>query len=280
VTMRRQRHATFLGLLGVLCRLAVPSCVACSEPTVLVGSNTVPPSCAVAPAAPKANLGLDSFYEKYLDGAGIPVVASAKVSDEALRQACVITAHVVRRRDDVRLSMINKNLRVAVLGVNEVTMDIPEYSDLPATAGRNWNQERGEGATEARPVASVGEENLLCLATDLQAGESILVDVLAYAIDDFGLSIVDADFDTRLSAAYQAATSAGLWQNTMAGQRSAYYFAEGVQDWYDANNQASPPDGVNNEINTRAELEAYDPALAQIISENFAIDDWRPRCPR
>jgi hypothetical protein len=255
------------------------SFVACSEPTVLVGSNSVPPSCAVAPVAPPASLGLASFYGKYLDAAGIPVVSSANVSDEALRRACVITSHVVRKRDDARVSMIRTNLRVGVIGVNEVTLDIPEYSNLPTVAGRNWNQERGEGATEVRPVASVGEENLLCLATDTYAGEAILVDTLAYAVHDFGLSRVDASFDTRLAAAYQAALDAGLWQNTMAGKDTTFYFAEGVEDWYDANQQSNPPDGVHNYVNTRAELEAYDPTLAQIISENFVIDDWRPRCP-
>ena len=246
---------------------------------MLVGSNTVPPSCAVTPALPPASLGLNSFYGKYLDGAGIPVVSSANVSDVALRQACVITSHLVRKRDDVRLSMISKHLRIAIIGVNEVTLDIPEYSDLPPVSDRNWNQERGEGATEVRPVASVGEENLLCLANDPYAGASILVDTLAYAINDFGLSLVDSSFDSRLSAAYQAATNVGLWQNTMAAQKVAYYFAGGVQDWYDANIEANPPNGVYNEVNTRAELEAYDPPLAQIISENFVIDDWRPRCP-
>lgn len=259
--------------------LAIPTFMACSEPTVIVGSNGVPQSCAVTPAAPPASLGLDPFYGKYLDGNGIPVVSSPGVSDEALRRACTITSHLTRKRDDVRLSMIDKRLRIAVIGVNELTLDIPEYSDLPLNSTRNWNQERGEGATEIRPVASASEENLLCLANDAYAGESILVDTLAYAIHDFGLSIVEPSFDVRLTAAYQGAINAGLWQDTMAGQNTSFYFGEGVEGWYDANRQSNPPDGVHNHVNTRAELELYDPALAGLIAEQFVIDDWRPRCP-
>jgi len=264
---------------GFLVSLALPGLVACSEPTVYLGSNTVPAACAIKPALPPARLALDSFYQKYLDANGIPVVASVNVSDEALRQACVITSHLTRKRDEIRNSMQSKKLRVAIIGVDELTLDIPEYSDLPANSARNWNQERGEGATQIRPVCSAGEENLLCLTNDRYAGESILVDTLAYAIHDFGLSIVDAGFDAQLNTAYQTAIGAGLWQGTMAGQDTTFYFAEGVQDWYDTNNQASPADGVHNSVNTRAELEVYDPALAAIVAEQFALDDWRPRCP-
>jgi len=251
----------------------------CSEPTVYVGSNAVPQSCAITPSAPPSQLSLDSFYQKYLDAKGTPVVSSGQVSDAALRQACIITSHLTPKRDDVRQSLLDNHFRVAVIGVNEVTLDIPEYSDLPTNSDRNWNQERGEGATVARPVSSAGEENLLCLSGDIYAGESILVDTLAYAVHDLGLSLVDSTFDTRLDAAYQAAINAGLWQNTFAAQSAGFYFAEGVEDWYDANQQADPPDGVHNFVNTRAELDAYDPTLAEIISEQFAVDDWRYHCP-
>jgi hypothetical protein len=273
-----RRHVG-IGLFGFWIPLVTPGFVACSEPTVYLGSNGVPQACAVTPTVPPASFGLNSFYRKFLDGNGIPIVSSAQVSDVALRQACVITSHMTRKRDDVRRSMISKNLRVAVIGVLEVTLDIPEYSDLPPTSGRDWNQERGEGATEVRPVCSAGEENLLCLADDPYIGGVVLVDTVAYAIRDFGLSVVDPNFEPRLKAAFQAATNAGLWQNTAAGQETAYYFAEGVQDWYDANQQADPADGVHNFVNTRAELEAYDPTLAAMIAEQFVIDDWRPRCP-
>src|SRR5262245_11461579 len=41
------------------------------------------------------------FYEKYLDVNGIPVVAAARVEDEALRRAREIVGHMLAGRPDV-----------------------------------------------------------------------------------------------------------------------------------------------------------------------------------
>ena len=38
-------------------------------------------------------------------------------------------------------------------------------------------------------------------------------------------------------------------------------------------------DGIHNQINTRAELERYDPELARLIAEAFANNTWRWRAP-
>jgi hypothetical protein len=248
--------------------------IACSAPMVYVGSNDAPDPCAVAPALPPASRGIDVFYQKYLDANGIAIVASVNVADAALRQACIITTHMTRKREDVRQSMVQKGLRLAIIGASEVTLDIPEYADLPVER----NQKRGELASLTTPVCSVGEENLLCLKNDPHTGAAILVDTLAYAIKDLGLSFVDPNFQPELDAAYAAATSAGLWQNTLAAKYSNFYFPGGVMAWYDAAHEADPADGTYNFVNTRVELEAYDPTLAAIIAEQFVSDDWRPRC--
>ena len=59
---------------------------------------------------------------------------------------------------------------------------------------------------------------------------------------------------------------AGLWAGTYAATNADEYWAEGVQSWFDLND---PPGLVHNEINKRAELEEYDPALASLIQEAF-----------
>ncbi|HEY3496639.1 MAG TPA: hypothetical protein VGK73_18195, partial [Polyangiaceae bacterium] len=101
---------------------------------------------------------------------------------------------------------------------------------------------------------------------------------LGHALRSLGLLDSDPEWGPGLRAAYDAATAAGLWANTHAGTSAAQYWAEGVQDWYDANREAVPGDGVHNEINTRAELKAYDPELAALIAESVPEDDWRPVC--
>ena len=245
--------------------------------TKLLGSNDVAASCLVAPSAPPA--GTSSFYAKYLDGNGVPVLSSAAVSDTALRSACVIVAHMLSRRDDVRAEVGVLQMRVAVIGVDEVTTNIPEYANLyQMFPGQEWDALRGVGATRIIPVASVGEENLLCLAGDIFAGETLLIQTFATAVL-LGLEDVDGTFDGRLEAAYDAALAADLWRNTYAAANPIEYYAEGVQAWFDANPNVSPPDGTHNDINTRAELRAYDPALAALIAESMPDDAWRPSCP-
>jgi hypothetical protein len=128
------------------------------------------------------------------------------------------------------------------------------------------------------PVSSAGEENLLCLSNDMFAGEKLLVQTFATAVL-LGVEKVDDTFESRLSAAFQAATSAGLWRNTYASANEIEYYAEGVQSWFDANPDVSQTDGTNGPINTRGELKAYDPALAALIAETMPDDAWRPKCP-
>lgn len=67
----------------------------------------------------------------------------------------------------------------------------------------------------------------------------------------------------------------GLWAKTYAAKNAGEYWAEGLQSWFDANLQADPPNGIHDHVNTRAELEAYDPALARLIAETFAHVEWR-----
>jgi hypothetical protein len=123
----------------------------------------------------------------------------------------------------------------------------------------------------------VGEENLLCLDEDLYVGESIAIHSIAHGLRGLGIVEVDPDWDVRLRAAYDAALSAGLWTDTFAATEPSQYFAEGVQSFYDAN--LDPPNALHNEIDTRSELERYDPELASLISEYVPTDDWRPACP-
>src|SRR6185503_19418330 len=109
------------------------------------------------------------------DADGIPVLASGAVADTAVVTACNIVMHMLSARADVRDAMIAQQQRVAIIGVDEFTTDIPEYANLYTMfPGGNWDRLRGVGATRQIPVASVGEENLLCLQDDVFAGETLL----------------------------------------------------------------------------------------------------------
>lgn len=230
---------------------------------------------------PPAALRLAPFYRKYLDAEGVPIVASDKVPDAALHAAREVVTHMLAGRPDIVARLQAARIRVAIMAETELTIDIPEHADLyTAFPGTDWNaRARGLGATLARPASSAAEENLLCYPSDRYRGESILVHEFAHTVYLIGVQPHDAGFAAELVAAFDAARAAGKWTGTYAASNVEEYWAEGAQDWFDANLEASPPNGIHNEINTRAELEAHDPALAGLLRRVFGDRSWRHDCP-
>jgi hypothetical protein len=224
--------------------------------------------------SPPAALGLDPFYQKYLDANGIPVVASVRVSDAALLAAREIIVHMLSARADVREAMIGAGARIGVMASSEVTTDIPEHRDLYVTfPGVDWNRHRGLGGTLLRPVTTVGEENLLCEPTDVHFGESVLVREFARAVYEIGLRPLDGGRFARLvRRAYRGALEAGLLTGTDGAISDVDYWAEGVQSWFNANLAVPRPNDAGNVVDARAELRARDPALAALIGQVFADD--------
>ena len=256
-----------------------------SGPTEDTGTGDTPDAagssgCEAALTPPPATLQLDAFYTKYLDAHGVPVVSSAAPSDDALRVVCRLAVRMMQKRDDVRLAAIERSLRIGVMGIDQVTTDMPEHADLnevfPAT---DWDERaRGLGATVDRPLSSCAEENVSCLAGDRYVGENIFVHEFSHSL--YGLGVVHAEpaFAGRLRAAYEASLEAGRWANTYAAENADEYWAEGVQSFLGVNLESIPSNGIHNEIDTRAELETYDPALFELVAEIFEPVDL-PLCP-
>lgn len=220
---------------------------------------------------PPADWGLSPFYTKHVSLNGFPVLGSAKVSDYALFEAAYIVDRMLADRPKILEALTAARVRLAVMAFDERTIDIPEHSDLtPATY---WNRRaRGLGATRQRPAVSCAEENLLGFPGDPYSTENILVHEFAHAIHEMGMSRLDRTFDDRLRLAFEAAKAEGLWQGTYAMTNRSEYFAEGVQSWFDTNR---PPDDQHNEIDTREELQKYDPRLSALILEVFGENAWR-----
>src|SRR6478736_5262420 len=65
--------------------------------------------------APPASLGLNSFYKKYIDADGIPVISSENVADQALLNAKAIVVEMIKTIPAVKAKMIENHIRVAVI---------------------------------------------------------------------------------------------------------------------------------------------------------------------
>jgi hypothetical protein len=194
--------------------------------------------------------------------------------------ACEIVVKLIEKRPEIAAKLRENHIRVGVMAESEVTTDMPEHSDLnEAFPGTDWDtRARGLGATLERPLTSCGEENLLGLAGDRYAGESILTHEFGHTVWELGVMLLPGGSakQAELLAAYDAAIAAGTFANTYAATNDKEYWAEGVQDWFNTNLEASPPDGIHNSIDTRAELRAADPELARLASEVFVDDAWVP----
>lgn len=223
----------------------------------------------------RRTFALAPFYQKHLLVGGLPVVGSAKVSDDALREAAWLVEHLMAARPDVLHAMASNHTRLAVMAWNEYTTDIPEHAGL--TPKVYWDRRaRGLGATPDAPAVSCAEENLLAFPGDPYPTENIGIHEFAHAIHEMGLSTVDPTFDRRLQSAHQSATNRGLWRGTYAASNRHEYWAEASQSWFDDNREN---DALHNQVNTRRELVKYDPGVAALCREVFGEGAWRYHRP-
>ena len=232
-------------------------------------------------SVPPDSLGLSAFYDKYCPAAGIPVVSAGEVSDDAVMAAGDIVTNMLREMPEARQVLAQSNVRVGVIGADQETTDMPAYSDLNEEyPDVDWDERsRGLAATPARPLTSAAEENLMCYADDPYAGESILVHEFGHTIKGMGLETVDDSFAAQVDSLYQSALDAGRWADTYAASNADEYWAEGVQSYFNANREASPPNGVHNHVDTRPELAEYDPPLFAVLDSTFGGLEWSPSCP-
>lgn len=206
-------------------------------------------------------LKLDPFYAKYVDYKGYPILSSKKVSDKALLEARYLIGRMLVDREDILKALCDKKCRFVVMAPAEMTTDVPEQRNMKP---KDYWDKRARGL--GGPLTSCGEENLLNLKGDRYFNENILIHEFAHCIHEQGLRAVDPKFDERLRGIYARAIDKGLWKNAYAATNEKEYWAEGVQSYFDCN---APAGGVHLDVDTRAKLEKYDPALFVLIDEVF-----------
>jgi hypothetical protein len=223
----------------------------------------------------------DDFYRKTCEQSNIAIVASESVEDIAMEAAATRMAGLLSERRDLADSVAASIDGVAVIGRDQRITDLPEFEDLYTIhPGTDWHRlGRSFPGTEEIPVAVGAEENLLCLESDRYEGEDMFLRDFGWTIRRFGIAIVDHDLDRDIETAYGRAIAANLWVDTVAEVNSDMYWAEGVQSFFDANNEETDEkDQIHNHVDTRDELRAYDPFLYELLVRAFGETDWRPDC--
>ena len=217
---------------------------------------------------------LSSWYAKYIADEGFPILASAVVRDEALIQCRYIVHTMLEKHPEARKKMIEMHWRVAICGYQQNITDIPECAIMPIWwPDTDWNARgRGYGATEALPVMSIGEENIVKIPnfTERYATESIMVHEFAHNVD-YALRKAWNGFEKKLLDCYNHAKTTGLWQGGVydyAMTNSEEYFAEASQAWYNTCRMIvkDPATGKNFTLKTREQLKEHDPQMYELLS--------------
>lgn len=249
-------------------------CSACVNKTEKITSVTKPVLSLedkVPIISPPAELGLDSFYKKYVNANGIHIISSHKVPDEALWTARKIIIFLIDQLpDEIRDQLISVNTRVGIMARYEGTTDIPEHAHLVNDTSLNWDvRARGLGGSLRTPLTTCAEENLLCYQIDKYHAEDILIHEFAHTIHGVGIAPLDSTFNPRLQESLDKALAEGKWKNTYTATNIWEYWAEGVQNWFNVNAEVPEPDGKHNFVNSRSELKEYDTGLYAILADYF-----------
>lgn len=250
-----------LSSIILLLTFCLPACKKEGDKPEVSGRFTHYVSCSVV--APPESVGLDTFYKFYLNCSGVPVVAPAGVPQEALYAADSIIAFMLDSLDDVRHELMRQGVYHVLYPVGMTPNDLPEKQGEPFSYG--------PGSFIPHKQLSISSvANILCYpAPDNRSGQDCeMMHEFAHLFHQLGLAKVHDGFDAELDALYQQALASGIWDSTILTYDALHYFEEGVQIWYGVNRPGPPGgDGNSNDIGTRQQLQAFDPALYAFLSK-------------
>ncbi|MEX0811856.1 MAG: FISUMP domain-containing protein [Chitinophagales bacterium] len=228
-------------------------------------------SCSVRSMPASANYA--SLYTQYINCTGIPVIAPDGVPEQALRVGDETIEFMLTGLDEVKNKLIERGEYYILFGPGKTAQELPEFINTTVSEiGVYWDMP-GAGASTAA--------GLLCFAEDNPSpNHNIMVHEMVHMVDISGLRLLDSDFESELSSAYNNARSQGLWNNTYAMTNKEEYLAECVMIYYEVHFPFGPPggDGNSNDIITRAQLQNYDPTIYNIIASRFNSSFDVPGC--
>ena len=201
---------------------------------------------------PPLSLGLNLFYQKYLEVGGVVIVAPTEVSDGKMVQAREIVSGMLSGKPDLLADIDPKYVRIVIYKTNAAGEKVIQ---LPEAEVSEQNPDGQAFFTSAGWVAVAPESDPLCY---------VFIHEFAHALH----GTIEEDIpgihevSRRLYALYTAALDAGLWQGAYAATDVEEYWAETVTFWF----QGKLPVYV---AANPTKLEDYDPEIAKLIAKTF-----------
>jgi len=220
------------------------------------------------------------YYQRMCYSAlGFPIITDGIAPDAALDRTAWTLDNVAASLDPYVVNqMISRFFRQAVMGrfPSEVVTSLPEYRDQDPNF---WYNRRGCGATDAIPVGSNAEEDVLCYQDELYPEQDITIHEFGHSLHILGFKHTWPEFQQELDNAYDYAHYYNTWGSGYIGSyamtNDLEYFAMGLQAYFDVGWPYDTQGGPWN----RDTLYQVDPTLAQIIDRFMGQNPWRGSCP-
>ena len=181
---------------------------------------------------PPISLGLDLIYQKYFEVDGLGVVAVRDVTDEKMVQTREIITGMLANRSDLLEAMAYYDTRIHIR--DELYFSAFKFA---TSAEEVWG-------------ANVPETETYCY---------VMIHEFAHVIHFSLEDQADGEaFNAKLQALFDAALTAGLWNDDYASTNIAEYWAETVTFWFE-----------ERVVANQLKLADYDPAAARLIEEVF-----------
>lgn len=225
--------------------------------------------------APPSEVELSSYYTKFTNCTGIPVIGNSEVPEEAFDVANQTIDFLLQGLNEVRDNLIERGEYYILVPPGGNPRDVPEFANAPGqvNSGIYWDDPRC-GASSAA--------GLLCMVEDNPDGHAnVFVHEMGHMISISGLAEVESGFDQEWTQAYNNAVSSGLWDNTYAQTNKQEYFSVCLQTYYEVGYPFVTEingDGNWNSIVTRSQFAQYDPTMYAIIDSRFNSSLNVPGC--
>lgn len=214
---------------------------------------------------------------------GILIKGSKVVQPYSLEVAAKICDLMLEKHPEIGDKLVERGCEVAVFGLEYDAYDVPEHRMGYWLATRHV---AGFGGDAEVPTTSISEANLIRLRSGRYATayphEMVLVHEFGHAVHLVGINFLDDQtLAGQVRDAYRHAVDEGLWHDSYAISNYEEYFATLSTIWFDVMQEGVDGrwDGIRGPVNTREELEEYDPVgfrlMAAVYPAKSLSRPWR-----
>ena len=223
------------------------------------------------------------YYTKFtICECGVVIKSCDAVSDEAHEMAKTIIDFMLLKTPEASAILKGSKAELAIYAKGQDAYEIVEHRAGCLFLHRPVE---GFGGTMEIPTTSISEVNVLHIVEGeyitRYTHECILVHEFAHALHLIGINYMkDTSLADEFRSIYAQTKEEGLWPNTYAISNYEEYFATLSTVWFNVMEEGfnGTWDGTRGPVNTRAELQVYDPRayayFQKIYSEEYLPHPW------